>query len=495
MTAERGEPIVRLSMSTVDGVRDVARTPDYDPRSVNVGMVHIGLGGFHRAHQAVYVDDVLGSDPAWGICAVAPRNPAPADTLREQDGLYTLFSRAETDTLRVVGSIRETRCAAQDPEGVVGRLADPAVRLVSLTVTEKAYRADLATRRLRVDDDLRADAAGGDPRTVVGLLARGLALRAREDAPVSVLSCDNLSGNGALLATLVQDYCALLPDGEQLAEWIRTHVTFPSSMVDRIVPVTTDDQRAEVSRRLGCTDGAAVIAEPFGQWVIEDAFAAGRPDWPSPDVRVVTDVEPYERLKLRVVNAAHSALAYLGLLAGHEDVAAAAADPALAEIVERMLDDDILPTLSDLPAEAVAAYRDTVLPRFRNPAIRYPLRQVGADGSQKLPQRLVPVAVQRHQAGSRVSWVALAVAGWMLWVHRCATGAGTGFQDPLADELLSAAAEASTPAALAGRLLAREDIFGVELAEHETFRSDVVEWLTALWSNDPAAALRTVAHA
>lgn len=488
-----GGPGARLRLSTVEG-SGADRVPDYDPRGVRVGIVHLGLGNFHRAHQASYTDDALAADPRWGICAVAPRNPAVAESLRAQDGLFSVWTRGTSESLRVVGSIRETRCAAEDPDGVLARIADPDVHLVTLTVTEKAYRADLSARRLRVDDDVRADAAGGAPRTVLGLLAKGLARRAAEDAPLTVLSCDNLTGNGALLRNLLRDYCTLLPSaaGTRLAEWIDTRVTFPSSMVDRIVPATTDDQRAEVARRLGRTDEAAVLAESFGQWVIEDDFAADHPKWPSPDVRLVDDVEPFERLKLRVVNATHSTLAYLGLLAGHQDVAGAAADPVLVNVLEQLLDEEIRPTLTGVPADALATYRDTVLARFANPAIVHPLRQVGADGSQKLPQRLLPVAVERHQAGERSPWVALAIAAWMLWVYRCATGAASGLRDPLADELAARAASASSPAELARKLLAVPEIFPVEDGWIDWFQDDVRTWLTALWSADPATAVRAV---
>jgi fructuronate reductase len=485
-----GATIVPLDSSTASGVANLARLPSYDPRETSTGILHIGLGGFHRAHQAAYVDDVLGDDPGWGICAVAPRDPGIARALRRQDGLYTLWSRGEEEPLRIIGSIRETLCAAEDPDAVVRRLADPAVRLVTLTVTEKAYRADPTTRRLRADEELRADAAGREPRTVVGLLARGLQARSRDDAPLTVMSCDNFTGNGRLLRTLLEDYCTLLPTGAPLADWMSERVTFPSTMVDRIVPAISATEQGEVANRLGLRDDAAVVAEPFGQWIIEDQFAAGRPAWPAPDVRVVADAEPYERLKLRVVNAAHSMLAYLGLLSGYVDVSSAVEDPVLAEAISRLLDEDVLPTLADVPSGAVAAYRDSVLERFANPAIRYPLRQVGADGSQKLPQRLVPMAVERSRRGERSPWVALGVASWMLWVHRCATETANRLDDPAADDLLARATAVTGPTSLAAELLSVEDVFGSELPQHELFRNDVESWARQLWRTRPAEAIK-----
>ncbi len=463
-----------LNLSTVCG--GTATAPNYDPRTASVGIVHIGLGGFHRGHQAAYVDDILGRDPSWGICAIAPRNPATARALRQQDGLYTLWSRGHEDSLRVIGSIRDTLCAAEDPRAVIQRLADPAVRLVTLTVTEKAYRSD---------------------QTVIRLLARGLQARAHDDAPLTVMSCDNLAGNGDFLKALLRDYCALLPapEGTRLAEWLSERVTFPSTVVDRIVPAITPADRERLSTRLGLRDDAAVLAEPFGQWIIEDTFAAGRPPWTSPDVRLVRDAGPFERLKLRVVNGAHSALAYLGLLTGYDDVPSACADADLAAAVSRLLDEDVLPTLGDVPESAVADYRTTVLDRFANPAIRYPLRQVGADGSQKLPQRLVPIAVEHARSGRRSPWVALAVAAWMRWVHRCATDHPEHLVDPAADSLLSAASRAVNPAMLVAELISIEGVFGHELPQHHVFRDDLESWLKELWTAQPAGAIRAAIHA
>lgn len=473
-----------LNLSTMRALGDHVTVPNYDPREVSVGAVHIGIGAFHRAHQAVYLDDVLAGEPGWGICGVAPRDPSVARVLRRQDGLYTVTSRARRDVTRVVASIRETLCAAEEPEAVAMRIADPAVRLVTITVTEKAYRADLATRRLRVDAELTADAQGRPPRTVLGLLAFGLRERARVDAPLTIAACDNLSANGRLLAGLLGDYFQLLPAGDELADWVHRRVSFPCTVVDRIVPATTESERDGIGRRLGVRDDAAVVAEPFGQWIIEDDFAAGNPQWTSQDVRLVPDAEPYERLKLRVVNAAHSTLAYLGLLAGYDDVPQAARDATLRAAVNRLLDEDVLATLTEVPGAAVATYRDTVLDRFANPSIRYPLRQVGADGSQKLPQRLVPVAAERLRAGHRAPWVALGVAAWMMWIHRCATGDGEGFADPAAAELLALGA-AGSPAALVGGLLSVHDVFGREVADSESFRADVRHWATVLWSARP----------
>lgn len=483
-----------LGSSSLARAAKFARVPSYDPRDASTGIVHIGLGAFHRAHQAAYIDDVLGDDPEWGICAVAPRNRELAHALRRQDGLYTLSTRGEGESSRVIGSIRETLCAADDPEAVVRRLADPAVRLVTLTVTEKAYRADPTTRRLRVDDELRADAEGRPPRTALGLLARGLQERSLHDAPVTVMSCDNFIGNGRLLRSLLEDYCELLPAGARLADWMSTRVSSPSTMVDRMVPAVSADDLNEISGRLGLRDDSAVIAELFGRWIIEDRFAGARPTWSSPDVRVVPDVEPYERLKLRVVNAAHSTLAYLGLLAGYRDVPSAAADDVLAGAVSRLLDDDVLPTLSDMPGEEVAGYRDALLARFANPAVRYPLAKVAADGSQKLPQRLVPMALERARTGARCSWIALGVAAWMLWIHRCAADAANRLDDPAADDLLSRAHGATGAAALVAELLGAEYVFGGELPHHDVFRADLQSWVEQLWHARPAEAIKAASE-
>lgn len=434
----------RSALSTLDGVR----TPAYDVAGVRVGIVHLGVGAFHRAHQAVYTDAVLAADPSWGISGFTQRSATVRDQLAPQDGLYTVLERGTgAAPPRVIGALREVRTPDEDG-GPAARIADPQVRLVTLTVTEKGYR--FAGGRLDLSDPfIVADLAtfpSPPTRSTVGRLVAGLELRRRADAgPISVLSCDNLPANGATLRGLVADFCAALPAGDRLMEWIAASVAFPSCVVDRIVPSTAGTDLAAVEQLLGVRDEGAVVAEPFSQWVVEDTFAAGRPAW---DAVFTADVAPYEAAKLRILNATHSLLAYTGALAGHDTIAAAMADPVLADAAQRLMTEDAAPTLT-LPAGFdLAGYQQAVLRRFADPALGHRTAQVASDGSLKLPIRLLGTARDRLAAGGTPQWTALAVAAWMVYV-----ATRQPVDDPLAATLATATAGATTPAALVDALL------------------------------------------
>jgi fructuronate reductase len=450
------------------------------PREVPsaVGIVHLGIGAFHRAHQAVYTED---AGDGWGICGVSQRSPDAVDRLAPQDGLYAVLVRApDTERARVIGAVREVRFAAADPAAVVARIADPAVRVVSLTVTEKGYRHDPATGRLRLGDpEVAADVAGRPPRTVIGRLVRGLAART---APVTVLCCDNLPSNGETVRGLVEEF------REAAGVRIGCDVTFPATMVDRITPATTPADLDTVEWLLGVRDLGAVVTEPFSQWVIEDSFAAGRPAWDKGGAIFTGDVAPYESMKLRLLNGAHSMLAYLGALAGYELVSDAIGP--LGGVLGRLMDEDVTPTLAVPGGFDIAAYKDSLLERFANPALRHRTVQIAMDGSQKLPQRLLGTARDRLAAGAEPRWAALAVAAWMRYVWAGATddGAPLPLDDPLRDRLRSAVAGLTDPRAVTGALLAVEEIFGPDLPESATFRALVADRLTHLTT---AGVLRT----
>jgi fructuronate reductase len=449
---------MRLSLSTLPRV-PVEMRPPLDPAGVRIGIVHLGIGAFHRAHQAVLTED---AGDGWGICGVSQRSRAVIDELAPQDGLYSVLIKSATQVdARVVGAVRELRFAD------ASRIADAAVRVVTLTVTEKGYRHDPATGRLRLDDEgIRADLAGAPPRTVVGQLVRGLAARRGADAgPVTVVCCDNLSHNGRTLAGLVGEFVAALPD-EPLAEWIASHVSFPSTVVDRIVPATTPEDRAQARRRIGLDDFGTVVTEPFKQWVIEDDFPGGRPAWEKAGAQLTADVTPYEVIKLRMLNGAHSALAYLGVLAGCETIAEAMG--RFGEVARRLMSDD--------DGFDLAAYEQQLLDRFANPALRHRTVQVAMDGSQKLPQRLLTTVRERRAVGAEPRWAALAVAAWMRWV--CVA---PRLEDPMADRLRAAVAGAS-PEQVVDRLLAIPEIFGDDLREDTVVRAllvDALERITA----------------
>lgn len=442
--------VPRLSPTTVD----VVHRPD------TVRILHLGPGAFHRAHQAVFTEDAGGD---WGVCGVTQRSPAVVDQLRPQDCLFTVLERSRTATsCRVVGTIRDVLFARAEPERLRARFTDPEVRIVSLTVTEKGYHPD----------------SGVITQLVDGLAAR----RAMSGAPVTVLSCDNLTGNGNVVRSRVLDVCARLPRGDALAAWIADHVRFPSTMVDRIVPATTDADRAEVRAALGVADEAAVVGEPFRQWVIEDDFAAGRPAWEAVGAQLTTDVAPYEAVKLRMLNGTHSLLAYRGALAGYDTIAEAVADPALADEAAKLMEHDVLPTLTVPDDVDITAYREQVLERFANPALRHRTTQVAMDGSQKLPLRLLGTIRDRLAVGAMPVRAVRAVAAWMVYVAVGADrhGRPLPLDDPLAERLRAAVGGADEPRVIVDGLLSVGEVFGEDLPDHAALRAALVESVAEL---------------
>jgi fructuronate reductase len=487
--------VSRLSFATLGALPcDVARPP-FDPRRLGIGIVHLGIGAFHRAHMAAYTQDALAKEPArWGICGVSLRAPDIRDRLVPQDTLYTLVVRGrEAETLGVIGSVREVLFAPESPARVIARIAEPETRIVSLTVTEKGYCHDPATGALRENDpgiahDLAHPAA---PRTAIGMLVRGLQARCKGAAGrVTVLCCDNLPHNGRTLHGVARRFAELVdPD---LAAWIDAHVTFPSTMVDRIVPASTPSDVAAVAARLGLEDAAPVLAEPFRQWVIEDDFAAGRPCWDKVGAEFVADVGPYEDMKLRLLNGSHSAMAYLGYLAGYEFIYQVVANPAFRAFVERLMSE--ASTTLALPAGVdVARYRRDLLERFANPALGHRCYQIAMDGSQKLPQRLLGTIRDRLKGGGTVDALALAVAAWMRYV-RAVDEKGDAFQvqDPLAARLQEAARAGDAPACV-DRLLRLREVFGSDLPDRPELRARLVAWLSTLDQNGAKATVAAAA--
>lgn len=458
------------------------------PGTVPAGILHLGLGAFHRAHQAVYTEQAIaaaGGD--WAIVAVAPRNAEIVRHLVEQDLLFSVTSLAATETrTNVVGALAGVRHAASDPQAVVDLLADPAIRVVTLTVTEKAYQLDPATGRLSPDDALAADLTSvRPPATVPGLLVRGLLARARADAgPIALVSCDNLPANGARLRGLVTE--ALAYPGAKVparaAQWVRDSVTFPATMVDRIVPASTPETLAAAERALGVPDLAAVAAEPYRQWVIEDEFPAGRPAWERAGAVLTGDVGSWERLKLRTLNGVHSALAYLGALAGCATIAEALDLPGMRALMTSLIAEDIAPSFAPPAGITAVGYGESVLDRFANPAIAHRTLQVAMDGTQKLPQRILHTIADRRASGATPRLAALVVAAWMRFARgRADDGQPLPLDDPLADEVVAALdGLPDTPAALCAALLGLRAVFPAELAADEVVREQIGDWLAAL---------------
>ncbi len=488
-------PGPRLSLDTLPALAPEVR-PRIDPRGLKVGIVHLGIGAFQRAHQAVFTEDaVAAAGGDWGICGVTQRSPGVVEQLGPQDGLYSVTARDRDGAMtRVIGAVRELRWVGRDAAEVLDRIAAPTTAVVSLTVTEKGYRQDPATGRLnRRDPDIAADLADGGTRTVLGQLAAGLRHRRHANgAPLTIVSCDNLPGNGRRLAGLMHEFT----EGDALQRWIEQSVAFPSTMVDRIVPATTAPDRAEIAGALGVADEGAVVTEPFAQWVIEDAFAAARPAWERGGAIVTDDVRPYEEIKLRLLNGTHSTIAYLGALAGY-DLIADAVDPAgpFSGVLRALMAQDAAPTVTVPDGFNLAAYQDEVLERFANPALRYTTLQVASDGSQKLPQRLLAAALDRRRAGAEPGMAALGVAAWMRFVsaHRSDGGDDLPVDDPLADTISERLGGRSAPPQVVDRLLSLREIFTPELASDDVWRDLLVDRLEMLNRDGAAATARRLA--
>ena len=456
--------MTRLSAAVLPDLPASIARPTYDRIHLRPGIVHLGVGNFHRAHQAAMTDAVLAAGSSeWGIIAASLRSPETRDALAPQDGLYTLGIRdGQGASFAVIGSITRVIVAPENPEDLIAALALPTVRIVTLTVTEKGYCHSPATGTLdESHPDIIHDLANPSaPRSAIGYLAAGLARRrAAGLAPFTVLCCDNLPANGKTVRSVLTRYASLLDPA--LGAHVDQNVAFPSTMVDRIVPATTEADRDLVAAELGFRDAWPVMTEPFCQWVIEDHFPQGRPAWEIAGAEFVKDVVPYELMKLRMLNGAHSMLAYLGSLAGHTYVAEAAGDPGFAALLTRFWR-DIAPSLPQDAGLDIPGYAARLLERFLNPEIRHRLAQIAMDGSQKLPQRQLAALRDLRGTGRDISCLTLAIAGFLLYMtDRRGDGSPYEVRDPLAARF-SAAGQASDgdAARLVVGTLAIREVFG-----------------------------------
>jgi mannitol 2-dehydrogenase len=408
-----------LNARTLGYWRDRLPVPDYDRDVVTPGVVHIGVGGFHRAHQAMYHDRLLSDGAArdWGICGVGvlAADRRMKEVLDAQDGLYTLVLKHSDGTYepRVIGSIVEYLFAPDDPEAVIERMAAESTRIVSLTITEGGYNLSDVTGEFDVTNpDVLADLEpGAVPRTAFGLITEALRRRWKRGlTPFTVMSCDNLEGNGYLSQRVFTAF-ARLRDPE-LGDWVEHEARFPNSMVDRITPVTTDADRAEVRERFGIEDQWPVVCEPYTQWVLEDAFTAGRPPYEQVGVQVVGDVQPYELMKLRLLNASHQAMAYFGYLCGYRLVHEAAQDPLFQAFLLGYMDFEATPTLAPVPGVDLEGYKHTLIERFSNPQVRDTIARLCAESSDRIPKWLLPVVRAQLVTGGEIRRSAAVVASW-----------------------------------------------------------------------------------
>lgn len=427
--------------------------PTYDRAAVRTRIVHFGVGGFHRAHEAMYLDRLLeAGNTEWALCGVGVLSfdAAMRDALRAQDTLYTLVTEAPdgTSTARVVGSIAQYLFAPDDPEAVVAKLADADTAIVSLTITEGGYGIDDATGAYAPRDEATlADLEGTDaPRSVMGFLTEGLRRRRDAGTPAfTVMSCDNIQGNGHVARAALLGFAELLDP--ELAAWIAENVSFPNSMVDRITPVTTDATRDAIAEEFGIRDLWPVRSESFEQWVLEDSFSAGRPPLDEVGVQLVADVEPYELMKLRLLNASHQAMSYLGILSGAEYVHEVCTDPLFVAFLQGYMHAEAIPTLRPVPGIDLDAYCDQLIERFGSEAIRDTLARQVVDGSDRLPKFLLPVVREQLATGGRIDHAALVLTGWSVFLEgRTEAGEATPAVDSRLEELRAIIAD--DPAAL-----------------------------------------------
>ena len=489
-----------LSQRTLDWLPEAVARPAYDRSQVTEGIVHFGVGGFHRAHEAMYVDALMNDGKALGFGIVGvgtmPQDTRMRDTLNGQDGLYTLMVKHPDGRRepRVIGSILRFLHAVDDPGAVLAVMRAASTRIVSLTITEGGYLFHPSTGEFDADHPLiQPDLAkGATPTTPFGFIVEALRLR-REDgtAPFTVMSCDNIPGNGDVAKKMIVAF-ARLKDAD-LASWIESSVRFPNSMVDRITPVTTPEDIKALQDEFGVEDAWPVVCEPFTQWALEDAFeggAAGRPAFEEVGVQLVPDVEPYELMKLRLLNASHQALCYLGYLSGYRYAHEVCQDPLFVQFLLAYMDREATPTLHDLPGVDLTAYKHQLIERFANPEVRDTLARLCAESSDRIPKWLVPVIRTNLEKGGEIERSALVVASWARYAEGVdEQGQPIEVVDQLRDRVMAAAARQNDePLAF----VRDEQLFG-DLASNERFAEAYTRWLESLHQAGARSTLERLA--
>lgn len=489
----------QLSQTSLASLAPEVSVPAYDRSATRVGVVHLGVGGFHRAHQAMYLDTLMNDGEAldWAICGVGvlPHDRRVIETLAAQDGLYTLVVKHPDGRreARVIGSVAEVLLAPDDPQAVLDRLADPQVRVVSLTITEGGYLVNQVTGEFDADDPSIAGdlQPGAVPATAFGYLVAALARRRAEGTtPFTVLSCDNIPHNGDVTKRMLTAF-ARLKDAE-LADWMQSQVSFPNCMVDRITPVTAPEDVERLAADLGVDDGWPVVCEPFTQWVVEDDFRDGRPPLEHAGVQVVDDVTPYELMKLRLLNASHQAIAYLGHLAGYTYAHEVCADPDFVAFVLGYMEHEGSPTLPEVPGVDLDAYRDQLVERFANPEVRDTLARLAAESSDRIPKWLVPVIAENLRTGGEIRRSALVVASWARYAEGTdEQGRPIEVVDRVRDRVMAAAARREEdPLAF----LRDRDLFA-DLVDDERFTTAYLEALTSLHERGARETVKEAARA
>jgi mannitol 2-dehydrogenase len=488
--------MLKLSAAVLGDLQRDVSVPAYDRSKVTVGIVHFGVGGFHRAHQAMYLDRLMDQGLAldWGICGVGvmPADQRMRDALRGQDGLYTLVQKHPDGKYeaRVVGSIVSFLYAPDDPERVLETMASPAVRIVSLTITEGGYNFHHVTGEFNFETAaVAADLAGGKaPATVFGLVTE--ALRRRRDRgipPFTIMSCDNIQSNGDVAKQTFVAF-ATRKDAE-LGRWIAAHVAFPNAMVDRITPVTTVEDVEQVKRRFGIDDAWPVVCEPFTQWVIEDHFPGGRPPYEKVGAQLVKNVVPYELMKLRLLNASHQALTYFGYLAGYRYAHQVAQDPLFQRFLLDYMEREGSPTLQPVPGVDIDLYRRTLIARFANPEVRDNLARLCLESSDRIPKWLLPVVRAQLASGGEMHRSAAVVASWARYAEgRDEQGEPIDVVDRLKDQLMAIAAHNRENITA---FIENREVFG-DLIDHPRFVKAYTDALTSLHQVGAVATVRAL---
>jgi mannitol 2-dehydrogenase len=490
---------MELSNSSLPDVPETVATPSYDRSAVTAGIIHFGVGGFHRAHQAMYLDRLMNEGKAldWGICGmgVMPSDTRMRDALKASDGLYTLVVKNPDGSrdVRVIGSIVDYMFAPDDPQAAVEQLADPAIRIVSLTVTEGGYNVHPVTGEFDLaNPQVQADLANPRrPQTTFGLVCAGLKLRRERGlAPFTVMSCDNIQGNGEVAERMFTAFATALDP--ELGAWLEANVPFPNSMVDRITPVTTDADRTDVLTEYGINDAWPVVSEDFVQWVLEDKFAAGRPAFEDAGVQLVDDVVPYELMKLRLLNASHQGLCYFGHLAGYRAVHDVVRNPLFTEFLLRYMDEEATPTLSPLPGVDLQAYKHKLIERFSNEYVADTVARLCAESSDRIPKWLMPVVRENLAAGRPVDLSAAIVASWARYAEGVdESGEPITVVDRLAEQLTAAARRNREDL---DAFIANRELFG-DVSDDERFRSAYRDALASLHSRGAIATLEKLVSA
>jgi mannitol 2-dehydrogenase len=483
---------VELRQETLKSLPAGVKVPSYDRAALPHAIVHMSLGGFHRAHQAVYLDDLLHLDgPRWGICGVGllPQDARMRDVMRAQDCLYTVVERsAAGNRARVIGSIVECLHAPADPQKVVEKMASPDCRIASLTITEGGYYVNQGTGQFNdAHPDIQRDLAHPhEPSSSFGLLAEALDRRRQRGLPpFTVQSCDNLQGNGDVTRKMFLAFASLRD--RALGAWLSEKGSFPNAMVDRITPATTDEHRALVRDEIGIADGWPVVTEPFKQWVIEDRFPLGRPQWERVGAQMTSDVHPYEMMKIRLLNASHQALCYIGMLLGYRFADETMADADIRKLVETMMNVEVTPLLPDVPGIDLAQYKRTLVERFSNPTLRDQLARIGTEGSARIPKFVLPSVLERLERGGPMRALCFTVAAWFRYLTgKDDRGQPLPMNDPILEELTRRArAGGEDPR----QLLGLRELFGDVLPASKVFVGQVEEHLHAFYRQGSRAAL------